>query len=460
MEFNLEQLRTAIIAQTKDKWLEFHVLEMGRTIRVPQGAFEQWSVHHSQGGHLATPWKPISPVGVKQGADDPFHTDWMLGAGLEPWDMKEKGSNLHWEALSEMAYREKAKIEEKLLNHQASILLNGPEVFGRIIQPVSPDGNLQIEDELPPVLVIKTASAEWLETAWQVLNLGGAVIVERGGEMAHLITELRQHGGPVLRIDNAKNLYPDNSVVMVSPTSGTIRLIEYDFKPNFPILSSLHREVVTNTINQKPIEVSNTPKEKSKWTLQIRGDKPFHGEHFSYLEFGSKIEGRNYKAYSRIQFSDNRTETGVLCVSIFEVANAPKERKTVYSNARVWSGLEVRDATREALLLLHPEEAYDSSESQKIRKDIQDRIMLEFHEKVKHLSDDEFVEQVKRTVIEYLEERPELIDLYDDEVADIVANYRYNFRKYDDEFKFRGLSIRVLDIECELEDLNLSSPQV
>jgi hypothetical protein len=452
MDQNLDQLRLAIITQAElDGWLEFSVPNMENPIRVPRGAFEQWSVHHSNGGHLATPWKPISPVGIKQGADDPFHTDWMLGAGLQPWDMKGKGNNPHWRALADVAYAEKAKVEIRLLDHEASVLLGGKDVLGRVIKPLSPEQfrseNIRyLEDELPPVVIIRNASAEWLEVANIVFQYKGAVIVERGGEMAHLITELRSgQNGPLMRVDNAKNLYPADSVVLVSANSGVVRLMEFDGKP-----------AVVPVVPVDPIPETKTAL-REKFTLLVRGDKAFPGEEFDFVEFGAKVIGRNYQAYSRVQFKDKLTQTGVLSVFVSELGKTPKERKTIYSPARVWKVGEISQATAQALLLLHPEESYDSPESQKIRHDIHHRVTLEFHEKVKHLSDEGFMELIKRDVVEFNQERQEGLDAYDEEQVDILESYRDLFKKYDNELKFRGLTTTVCDLKWDIEKLELEN---
>jgi hypothetical protein len=235
-------LRARIAAQVDtlgaEGWMDMPVPTTVRpdgVLRVPRGAFEMWAVWRSGGAHLAVPWTPVSPRGLKQGADDPYHTDWMLGAGLGPQDMREGGGNPHWWALSDAAYAARQEIERRLLGFSCSVLLPGPTVVGRVHVPKSTGSNatgrLDLpepdEDGQPPVLVVRDASSAWLDHAIAALNAGGAVIVENGGEMSHLITVARgMSKGPFVRMPNARRLYPDGSVVCVSPGEGTIELRE------------------------------------------------------------------------------------------------------------------------------------------------------------------------------------------------------------------------------------------
>lgn len=70
-------------------WMEIRV---GRsTLRIPRAPFEVWALRPFGANGRIPPawlefkWLPISPIGLKMYGmeDDPCHTDWMLGAGLD-----------------------------------------------------------------------------------------------------------------------------------------------------------------------------------------------------------------------------------------------------------------------------------------------------------------------------------------------------------------------------------------
>ena len=234
-----EELRVRIIAQADAQgdagWMEINVPEAIRSngkLRVPRGAFEQWAVARSGGGHLATPWRPIAPQGLKMGGDDRFHSDWMLGAGLNPQDMRFSSSYPHAEALRDAANDARFAIERRLLNFRCSVLLPGPYLRGTIFVPASRTDMPDEHGEHPPVVVLPNAGPDYLDVALTALDAAGGVIVERGGEMAHLVTVLREsHQGPIVRVPDARRKYPPGAIVTICSYTGTVALQDEMYSP-------------------------------------------------------------------------------------------------------------------------------------------------------------------------------------------------------------------------------------
>jgi len=229
----IELLRAAVVAQANSAgpagWMEIPVPPSVRPagfLRVPTGAFERWAVRPSGAEHLAAAWTPVCPQGIKQGADDPCHTDWMLGAGLQPGDMLDDADDPpRSRDLGDAAYRARAEVEARLLGFGCSVLLSGPEVRGRVWHPRKPDDLDVPWSEEPPIAVIRDARPDWLGVVVEVLSRGGAVIFERGGEMAHLVTVLRGEGrGPLVRVPGALRLYPEGLLVDVVPGQGRVEV--------------------------------------------------------------------------------------------------------------------------------------------------------------------------------------------------------------------------------------------
>jgi hypothetical protein len=236
----IEGLRERILAMAdaagESGWLDLPVpreVRASGVLRVPRGAFERWSVSRAGGDHLAAPWEPVSPPGLKLAGDDRYHTDWLLGAGL-PLDAMAHGSDHpHSELLVDAAYAGMADVARRLLDHDASVLLPGPDVVGRVHHPAGPGDFPDPDPEgFPPVLVLRDASPDHLALVVEALDAGGAAIVERGGQMAHLVTVLRGEGrGPILRRDSARRLFPQGTRLLVSPSSGRLQLQE-DGRPS------------------------------------------------------------------------------------------------------------------------------------------------------------------------------------------------------------------------------------
>jgi hypothetical protein len=213
-------------------WMEIDVpasIASTGKLRVPRGAFEQWAVSRCGGGHLAEPWKSVSPPGMKQMGDDVFHSDWMLGAGLDLDAMRLSAPD---ESLRTAAYDAFYAIQRRLLNFRCAVLLTGPFVSGRVFVPESADDlpTPASGDDLPPVVLLPNAGPDYLEVALEALDFGGAVIVEQGGEMAHLVTVLREkHQGPIVRVPKARAKYPAGAPIQVIASEGKVTLADEAF---------------------------------------------------------------------------------------------------------------------------------------------------------------------------------------------------------------------------------------
>lgn len=236
LEREIADIRERIVAQAnaarEEGWLHIPVppeIAANGQLRVPRGAFEMWAVARCAGGHLAVPWTPIAPQGMKMRCDDQFHTDWMLGAGLSLDAIRAYSSNPHWRALTEAVENARFAVQEKLLKFRCSVLLPGDFIMRRVFVPKSPADLPEWGgyDETPPVALIPNAGSDYLDLAVRVFDMTGAVIAEEGGEMAHLVTALRPSGrGPLIRIPKARQKYPPGARLHVEPDNGTVSLAD------------------------------------------------------------------------------------------------------------------------------------------------------------------------------------------------------------------------------------------
>ncbi len=373
----IEALRKSVVAQADaagpDGWMDIPVGKSVRAegmLRVPRGAFERWAVRPTGGEHLAAPWKAISPRGIKQGADDPYHTDWMLGAGLDPRDMRHDGPDpVRTEALNHAAYGAKEEVERRLLGFDCSVLLAGPDVRGRVWHPRSPADATPPWSEEPPVAVLRDARPDWLPTVLAVIDRGGAVVVERGGEMAHLVTLLRGEGkGPLVRMPGALRLYPPDLVLDVSPGSGTITVAD-DARPP--------PDTGTWVPDPPKLRPGSPGRSRSRaadggYVLEACGsDNPADRLPYMCLEKCWRAKGVGFEALAVVSSANRdmpvanhgRDEVVGLVVRVFD--DAHRTSRNYYAGNAAWTFDEIREATLQALHLHAPRPDYEAARSER-----------------------------------------------------------------------------------------------
>lgn len=229
----IENFRNAIKSQAdkmKDGWLdiEYPSTTDGRmlTLRVPRAPFEVWALRPLLEQGKVTPeqlrqkWLPISPVGFKMYGmeDDPCHTDWMLGAGLNVDTYEEvylagaKFKYLHCAIFDEVE-----KIQQLFGNFEVAILSGTGSVAGTVIHP-------EPGREVPPGSIVVLPSLR--PTYFSIVLAAIAVITEAGGQMAHLAVVGREHSIPIVRVENARERFAPGMKVRVSCDRGRVEILE------------------------------------------------------------------------------------------------------------------------------------------------------------------------------------------------------------------------------------------
>ncbi|MBY0361835.1 MAG: hypothetical protein K2X45_07995 [Phreatobacter sp.] len=213
LEENIPAWRKAIIEQAGDNWLELE--HGGKTYRFPRAPFEHWCLRRTAGRHLAMPWEPVCSQGLKLIGDDPYHSDFLIGAGLSPDSM------LRDKAFSDAVYQMRFALIGRMLTGNADVLSGGGIVIGRVLHPT--------RDAYVPsdaIVVLPSASPVYLEVALKA----AAVIVEQGGAMAHLVNVAREHEKLIVRVENARKRFPAGREVTIDAGAGTVTLAEdYDY---------------------------------------------------------------------------------------------------------------------------------------------------------------------------------------------------------------------------------------
>jgi len=213
----LAQLRVAILEQANGDLLDLAWPATERTeagaVKVPRAPFLHWAfarmkMFESQ----LPPWKPMSPIGLKMLNDDPFHTDWVIGAGLDPEDR----SLLYYpspiaDAAMQLSHDLQDKFDEPSDVH---VLVDGPYASGTVHhgrkKKPCPDGAIVVLPNLHP---------DYLEAIVDA----AAVITEEGGAVAHLAQVGRERNLPIVRIAGALDRFSEGETVSVDTATRTVR---------------------------------------------------------------------------------------------------------------------------------------------------------------------------------------------------------------------------------------------
>ena len=360
---NIEALKARIRAQADAAgdagWLEIEVDGIDtHVVRVPRGAFEQWSIGYAQAPGVA-PWETVCPMGLKQGFDDPLHSDWMLGAGL-PLDAMKSNDDL-----SDSIYRARADVERRLLQREASVLFAGPDVEeGVSIHPADPAdmGCLDRAEEKfgCPVLVLPDLRPDWLALVIAAFERGGAVIAASGGSMAHLVTEARVTGkGSILRLDNARALYPDGVLLRLEPAAGRVVLVQEEEYRLARLAAAPQERPAPAQDRRHDTDHAPTRIAETEIRMSVAPSAIAAADRCRDLIAAGKLDipGIGHFAATIHSSRDNLMgePEGVLLVHGFSDGASSRRLGTAASNFRTWHSGDIARATRQAASLLYPD---------------------------------------------------------------------------------------------------------
>jgi len=200
----LVQIREDVLKQANGNLFDL-VTSDGRTFQVPLAPFENWALRRSHSlRHLAPEWKEVSVSGMKMQMDDPYHTDWLLGAGIS----FEEGSSFSRNPVMEAALAKMGEVQAKYGNFECTVLASAPECEGYV-------------GESPGcIFVLKDLSNTPENNA--AIEKARGIITENGGELSHLSIIAREMRIPIFRVKDAVKRYPRGMKLRLDSDRGYI----------------------------------------------------------------------------------------------------------------------------------------------------------------------------------------------------------------------------------------------
>jgi phosphohistidine swiveling domain-containing protein len=191
----IEDIRIEVKRRSADDFLDL-TLDNGEVLAVPRAPFLQWALHRTSLAHLAPAWTPVSPVGLKLQLDDPFHTDWLLGAGCNV-------EEAYQGAVHDASWKRAFEIQEELGHFECGVVVDAGPVHGTVGQEIV------VLPDLHPDHIDMLLSAK-------------GVITEAGGQLAHLAQVATERGITIMRVDGACARLPEGTKLALYPAEGKI----------------------------------------------------------------------------------------------------------------------------------------------------------------------------------------------------------------------------------------------
>jgi phosphohistidine swiveling domain-containing protein len=173
------------------------LMKVERYLSVPKLPFYHWALSNVPGVELGVhqKWNRVSPLGMKTTNDDMYHSDWVIGAGLDPRTFY---SNEKMVDSSSYFMRSKIVFTETSFEFIPLSRSEKKSVRGKI-KILKPGETL----EKGQIGVCETAGVEYHNALISAAKNGCALICKTGGRLAHLAIVGREMDVPVILWDKA-----------------------------------------------------------------------------------------------------------------------------------------------------------------------------------------------------------------------------------------------------------------
>ncbi len=181
-----------------------------------------WAFKRNVGDGTSVPdYEPVCYSGFKVNMDCPYHSDWMVGGDLD-LDLSYRDAHPIQKSAVEWAWT----WQKKHLGVEHHVLSSGAPVCGPI-RHATPNNAQEIQPG--DIVVLPNGNIQYQEHINRACRNGtGGFITEIGSQAAHLTKVSRERNVPVLRIENARQIFPEGLTVTLDTRRGQIDIADSD----------------------------------------------------------------------------------------------------------------------------------------------------------------------------------------------------------------------------------------
>jgi phosphohistidine swiveling domain-containing protein len=199
-EAERERIKAAVIERAAGDMIDLHADDGKVVATVPRAPFENWALRRTALRHLAAPWEPVARSGLKMANDDPNHTDWVLGGGLDI-----KNMYFREDPIQAAAYHEMSLLQERLGDFECGVIVDAGEVEGKA------GADIVILPDLQPDHLDKIKNVR-------------AIITQTGGKVAHLAQVAMERNITIMLVPDALTRFTEGMSLTLTPAEGRIHI--------------------------------------------------------------------------------------------------------------------------------------------------------------------------------------------------------------------------------------------
>lgn len=206
-------------------YIDLKTLEGEVVATVPKAPFYHWAfarVRMNKEVIQLPEWDVVSKSGVKMYGDNPYHTDWMLGGGVDSNEYYGNDS-----VINRASYHMQNELQSDLLKYECTVLSSSEQgwVIGDVVLVNGEEDFDKVEDD--SIIVIPNAGINFTEAFLKATKSGnGGVICQYGSRVAHLCKISREKDVIILQEDGCMEKYYNGCGLSLSSEDGTIRVID------------------------------------------------------------------------------------------------------------------------------------------------------------------------------------------------------------------------------------------
>lgn len=196
--------------------------QTGNSFEIPRNPFLRWCLNDNP-LYDTIEWSSVSPRGLKQGGDDPNHTDWFLFTGI-PLEDGQNYENPDVKFLFDMRYQYFSEYTSSNLKPLSKGSHSGFHKAD-VIHIQNPNDTTLIKKD--SIIVLPNCSPKFEMVVHLAAKSNCIVISETGGKLCHLATVSRENNLSLYLLPDALNVLKNGSVVSLSTKEDNISIKDY-----------------------------------------------------------------------------------------------------------------------------------------------------------------------------------------------------------------------------------------